>query len=208
MMVVVPPIISKVREDGIKTTNMVSTGKWSVGRRRNCIYSRLRPGPGSIAWPASPATRLWSSPVPLWLPMVHNYSQIEHLLGQSQPEGVLWLDFLLSLVAIKRFLLARLSIYTYCVSILCFSLKLLTCPHNWLTGKKPSLEEDAALSEQMGSSSATDLVEAVLAASTALVLDFVYPPKKTFIQHCILKVHLKGDKPLPTTINRLLNQLY
>ena len=65
MMVVVPSIISKVREDGMKTTNMVFTGEWSVGRHRNCIYSRLWPGLGSIAWPASPATRLWSSAVPL-----------------------------------------------------------------------------------------------------------------------------------------------
>ncbi|KAI9515266.1 hypothetical protein NQZ68_027008, partial [Dissostichus eleginoides] len=60
---------------------------------------------------------------------------------------------------------------------------------------------------------ASDLEEGVLAAFCAyFVFNMAYPPNRkrtlTFVQRCILKISKEGDKPLSTTVIRILNQLY
>ncbi|XP_034053475.1 uncharacterized protein LOC117533687 isoform X3 [Gymnodraco acuticeps] len=60
---------------------------------------------------------------------------------------------------------------------------------------------------------ASDLEEGVIAAFCAyFVFNMAYPPNRkntlTFVQRCILKISEEGDKPLSTTVIRILNQLY
>ncbi|KAK1891357.1 Sterile alpha motif domain containing protein 3 [Dissostichus eleginoides] len=60
---------------------------------------------------------------------------------------------------------------------------------------------------------ASDLEEGVIAAFCAyFVFNMAYPPNRkntlTFVQRCILKISVEGDKPLSTTVIRILNQLY
>lgn len=60
---------------------------------------------------------------------------------------------------------------------------------------------------------ASDLEEGVIAAFCAyLVFNMAYPPNRkntlTFVQRCTLNISEEGDKPLSTTVIRILNQLY
>ncbi|KAI9520612.1 hypothetical protein NQZ68_015151 [Dissostichus eleginoides] len=60
---------------------------------------------------------------------------------------------------------------------------------------------------------ASDLEEGVIAAFCAyFVFNVAYPPNRkntlTFVQRCILKISEEGDKPLSTTVTRILNQLH